>query len=51
MRLVMRERTDDVRLETTYCQNCGFNHYANIGTLRCVQCGHDKWQTKGKETT
>jgi hypothetical protein len=40
--LVMRERTDNINLETTYCRHCGFNHYENIGVLTCVKCGKDK---------
>ena len=40
--LIMRERTDDIKVETTYCNSCGFNHYSNIGTKTCAKCGEDK---------
>jgi hypothetical protein len=40
--LIMRERSDDIKLETTYCANCGYNHYNNIGSKTCVNCGKNK---------
>lgn len=39
---LMRERTQDIRLETTYCRHCKFNHWSNIGHLECVKCGNEK---------
>ena len=41
-RLVERERTQNVKFETTYCTKCGFNHYTNIGHLTCAKCGDEK---------
>lgn len=41
-KIIMRERTEDINLETTYCSECGFNHYSNIGTKKCAKCGKDK---------
>lgn len=41
-RLVLRDRTENIALETTYCRHCGFNHYRNIGVLECVKCSKAK---------
>lgn len=38
----MRERTNDIKVETSYCTSCGHNHYENIGTRTCVKCGNNK---------
>lgn len=40
--IIIRERTKDIKVETTYCTNCGHNHYENIGTKICVKCGENK---------
>lgn len=40
--IVMREATNDTKLETSYCKSCGHNHYMNIGTRTCVKCGNSK---------
>lgn len=40
--VVMRERTNDIKVETSYCTSCGHNHYENIGTRTCVKCGNNK---------
>lgn len=40
--LIERERTNNIKVETSYCAKCGFNHYTNIGHLTCTKCGNDK---------
>ncbi len=39
--LILREATQDIKLETSYCNKCGVNHYENIGTYVCIKCGQD----------
>jgi hypothetical protein len=39
--LVMRDSTDDVDLETSYCQTCKTSDYRNIGKYTC-HAGHTK---------
>lgn len=41
-RLIMRERTQNIRLETSYCRSCKCNTFRNIGALVCVNCGNEK---------
>lgn len=41
-KIELRERTQDIKLETTYCTSCGHNHFGNIGTKTCVKCGNAK---------
>ena len=40
--LIMRESTGNIAIETSYCSSCGFNHWSNIGQLKCERCGQDK---------
>ncbi len=40
--LVIRERTENIQLETTYCKNCKFNNYENIGRIKCIKCNKNK---------
>jgi len=40
--LVMREATNYIKVETTYCTNCKHNHYENIGSIICKKCGKNK---------
>lgn len=40
--IIMRERTEDMKLETTYCNKCHYNHYENIGETKCQKCGENK---------
>lgn len=40
--LILREATNDIKLETSNCNTCGFNHYSNIGTYICAKCGNNK---------
>lgn len=41
-KLVIRTATENIKLETTYCTSCGFNHYTNIGYILCAKCGKNK---------
>lgn len=37
-KLILRESTGEIIIETTYCRSCGFNHLSNIGSDECVNC-------------
>lgn len=39
--IVLRERTEDIKLETSRCEQCRKSDYRNIGTYTCVTCGKD----------
>ena len=41
-KLVMRDATDNIKLETEYCSKCKKTNINNIGTLVCVNCNKDK---------
>lgn len=41
-KIVIRERTEDIDIETTYCKSCKFNHFSNIGRKTCAKCGENK---------
>lgn len=41
-KLILRERTINIKMETTYCTKCKCNDHRNIGRLSCVKCGKEK---------
>lgn len=41
-KIIMRTATKNVAFETSYCKNCKFNFYSNIGKRKCTKCGIDK---------
>lgn len=41
-KVILRESTGDVDIETTYCRHCGANNFRNIGRLTCYNCGNNK---------
>lgn len=38
----LRESTENIKLETSYCSKCKDTSFLNIGQLKCAICGENK---------